>query len=74
MRRRACADLDFLPECARGLTTSQFYTWSKRLRGGAAQQFLEVQVVKTPARPIPPKRGAIETRLRGCPAKWKRVR
>src|SRR5512133_801676 len=47
----------------RGLTTSQFYTWRKRLRGSAAEQFLEVQVVKAPARPAPPKRGAIEIRL-----------
>ncbi len=44
----------------RGLTTSQFYTWRKRLRGTAAEQFLEVQVVKAPAQP---KRGAIEIRL-----------
>ncbi len=47
----------------RGLTTSQFYTWRKRLRGTAAEQFLEVQVVKAPARPIPSKGGAIEVRL-----------
>ncbi len=47
----------------RGLTTSQFYTWRKRLRGTAAEQFLEVQVVKAPARPSPSNRGAIEIRL-----------
>jgi transposase-like protein len=47
----------------RGLTTSQFYTWRKRLRGAAAEQFLEVQVVKTPVRPIPSSRGTIEIRL-----------
>lgn len=47
----------------RGLTTSQFYTWRKRLRGSAAEQFLEVQVVKAPARANPVKRGAIEVRL-----------
>ena len=38
----------------RGLTTSQFYTWRKRLRGSAAEPFLEVQVVKTSARPDSP--------------------
>ena len=49
----------------RGLTTSQFYTWRNRLRGSAAEQFLEVQVVK--ARPIPSNRGGIEVRLaEGC--------
>ena len=47
----------------RGLTTSQFYTWRKRLRGPAAEEFLEVQVVKAPARPVPSNRGAIEVRL-----------
>ena len=30
----------------RGLTTSMFYTWRKRLRGSAAERFLEVQVAK----------------------------
>jgi transposase-like protein len=30
----------------RGLTTSQFYTWRRRLRGSAAERFLEVQVAK----------------------------
>ena len=45
----------------RGLTTSQFYTWRNRLRGSAAEQFLEVQVVK--ARPMPSNRGGIEVRL-----------
>ena len=47
----------------RGLTTSQFYTWRKRLRGSVAEQFLEVQVAKPAARPMPSKRGAIEIRL-----------
>ena len=47
----------------RGLTTSQFYTWRSRLRKSTAEQFLEVQVVKAPARPIPSNRGAIEIRL-----------
>ena len=47
----------------RGLTTSQFYTWRKRLRGSAAEQFLEVQVAKPAARPILSKREAIEIRL-----------
>ena len=47
----------------RGLPTSQFYTWRKRLRGPVAEQFLEVQVAKRVARPIPPKRDAIEIRL-----------
>ena len=47
----------------RGLTTSQFYTWRKRLRRSAAEQFLEVQIAKPAARPMPSKRGAIEIRL-----------
>ena len=47
----------------RGLTTSMFYTWRKRLRGWAAERFLEVQVAKPAGRPIPSKRGAIEIRL-----------
>ncbi len=47
----------------RGLTTSQFYTWRNRLRRSSAEQFLEVQVVKAPARPIPLNRGTIEVRL-----------
>ena len=47
----------------RGLTTSQFYTWRKRLRGSAAQQFLEVQVARATARPSPVNRGGIEIRL-----------
>src|ERR1035438_961683 len=47
----------------RGLITSQFYTWRKRLRRSAAEQFLEVQIAKTAARPMPSKRGAIEERL-----------
>ena len=47
----------------RGLTSSMFYTWRKRLRGSAAERFLEVQVAKPAARPIPSKRGAIEIRL-----------
>ena len=36
----------------RGLTTSQFYTWRSRLRKSTAERFLEVQVVKTAARPL----------------------
>ena len=47
----------------RGLTTSTFYTWRKRLRGSAAERFLEVQVAKPAARPMPAKRGGIEIRL-----------
>ena len=47
----------------RGLTTSMFYTWRKRLRGSAAGRFLEVQVAKPAARPMPAKRGGIEIRL-----------
>ena len=47
----------------RGLTTSQFYTWRSRLRKSTAERFLEVQVVKTAARPFPVSRGAIEIRL-----------
>ena len=47
----------------RGLTTSQFYTWRKRLRGSAAERFLEVQLAKPAARPMPAKRGSVEIRL-----------
>ena len=47
----------------RSLTTSTFYTWRKRLRGSVAERFLEVQVAKPAARPIPAKRGGIEIRL-----------
>jgi Transposase len=47
----------------RGLTTSQFYTWRKRLRGSVAERFLEVQVAKRAERPTPSKRSGIEIRL-----------
>ncbi len=47
----------------RGLTTSQFYTWRKRLRASATERFLEVQVAKPPVRPMPAKRGGVEIRL-----------
>jgi transposase-like protein len=47
----------------RGLTTSQFYTWRKRLRGAVAERFLEVQVAKPAAWPTLSKRGTIEIRL-----------
>lgn len=47
----------------RGLTTSQFYTWRKRLGGSVAGRFLEVQIAKPVTRPAPTKRGAIEIRL-----------
>jgi len=47
----------------RGLTASQFYTWRKRLRGSAAERFLEVQLAKPAARPMPAKRGGVEIRL-----------
>lgn len=47
----------------RGLTTSTFYTWRKRLRGSAAERFLEVQVAKPAARPMPAKPGGIAIRL-----------
>ena len=47
----------------RSLTTSQFYTWRNRLRATAAEQFLEVQVVKAPARPLLANSRAIEIRL-----------
>jgi hypothetical protein len=51
----------------RGLTTSQFYTWRKRLRGSIADRFLEVRVAKPAARPAPTTRGAIAIRLgEGC--------
>lgn len=51
----------------RGLTTSQFYTWRKRLDGSIAERFLEVQIGKPTARPAPSQRGAIEIRLGdGC--------
>jgi hypothetical protein len=54
---------------ARGLTTSQFYTWRKRLCGTAAERFLEVQVVKAPALPSPSSRRAIEV----CLAEGRRI-
>lgn len=47
----------------RDLTTSQFYTWGKRLRGSAPARFLEVQVANPAARPMPAKRGGVEVRL-----------
>jgi transposase-like protein len=47
----------------RGLPTSQFYTWRKRLRRSAAEQFLVVQIAKPAAQPASSKRGAIEIRL-----------
>ncbi len=47
----------------RGLTTSQFYTWRKRLRGSVAERFLEVQVARTAVQPAPAQRIAIEIRL-----------
>jgi hypothetical protein len=47
----------------RGLTTSQFFTWRKRLHGSVAERFLEVQVAKPAARPIPAKPGGVEIRL-----------
>jgi transposase-like protein len=47
----------------RGLATSQFYTWRKRLGGPVAGRFLEVQVAKPAARPAPAQRGAIAIRL-----------
>lgn len=47
----------------RRLTTSQFYTWRKRLRGSVPERFLEVQVAKPAARPMPAKRGGVEIRL-----------
>jgi hypothetical protein len=49
----------------RRLTTSTFYTWRKRLRGSAAERFLEVQMAKPAVRPMPAKRGGIEVRLAG---------
>jgi hypothetical protein len=50
----------------RGLTTSQFYSQRKRFRGTAAEQFLEVQIVKPPARSILANGGAIEV-----PSSWR---
>lgn len=49
----------------RGLATSQFYTWRKRLGGSVAGRFLEVQVAKAAAGPAPPHQGAIAIRLTG---------
>jgi hypothetical protein len=49
----------------RSLTTSQFYTWRKRLRGSVAERFLEVQATKPAAPPMPAKRCGIEIRLAG---------
>jgi transposase-like protein len=59
----------FCPE--RGLPTSQFYTWRKRLRSPFAEQFLEVQVARQAARPIPPKQDTIEIHL--AEGRWLRV-
>lgn len=51
----------------RGLATSQFYTWRKRLGGMVAERFLEVQVAKAAAQPAPSQRGSIAIRLaEGC--------
>jgi len=47
----------------RGLATSQFYTWRKRLRGSMAGRFLEVELAKTVARPAPSRRSAIGVRV-----------
>jgi hypothetical protein len=47
----------------RSLTTSQFYTWRKRLRGSVPERFLEVQVAKPATRPMPTKPGGVEIRL-----------
>jgi len=33
----------------RGLTTGQFFAWKKRLRQTAAEEFVEVQVQRTPS-------------------------
>jgi len=49
----------------RGLTTSQFYTWRKRLRRSSARQFLEVQVTRTPSQPTAGPGRAIEICLSG---------
>ena len=46
----------------RGLTTSTFYTWRKRMRGSAAERFLEVQA---PA-------ARVGDLLAGLPDEWKR--
>jgi transposase-like protein len=47
----------------RGLTTSQFFAWKKRLRQGIAEQFVEVQVGTAPAQ-LPKANGrAIEVLL-----------
>lgn len=51
----------------RGLTTSQFYTWRKRLRGSVAARFLEVELAKPVVRPAPSQRSAIAVRVgAGC--------
>ncbi len=47
----------------RGLTTSQFFAWKKRLRQAAAEQFVEVQVRRPPAKPWKANSGTIEIHL-----------
>ena len=54
----------------RGLTTSQFFAWKKRLRQTAAYQFVEVQVPRAPAQPAKANSGAIEIHL----AEGRRIR
>jgi hypothetical protein len=54
----------------RGLTTSMFYTWRKRLRGSAAERFLEVQVAKPAARPMPAKRGRVRWNCGAANWRW----
>jgi transposase-like protein len=47
----------------RGLTASQFFAWKKRLRQATGEQFVEVQVRRTPEQPSKGNRGAIEIHL-----------
>lgn len=54
----------------RGLTTSQFFAWKKRLREAVPEQFVEVQVQRSPAQPSKVNHGAIEIHL----AEGRRIR
>jgi hypothetical protein len=47
----------------RGLTTGQFFAWKKRLRHAAEEQFVEVQVERTPAQAPKTRSSALEVHL-----------
>jgi transposase len=54
----------------RGLKTGQFFAWKQRLRRAAEEQFVEVQVERTPALAPQPRTGTIEIHL----AEGRRIR